>query len=363
MTENDQVFQGAMNLLHAEDYETAFRIFEALAKQGHANSQHVVAIFYKNGEGVEKDWQKMEYWLQKAANQGHKEAKEELVIYEGRMAVAGFLDLERNEIPQAIVKIKAGANAGDAFCQNALGLQYRDGSFIGGRDLTLARHWFKKAADQGFDIAQKHLNELGSTPQRSSSSGSSPVTSKGSSYSSGSSPVTSKGSSYSSSSSPKEKRGFLPSAGLGLVGGIGIYSIISRVYTFITGISFLNTIVVILIFAFAFIITFSAWRNRKTKLFIVLIVISAIGLLANLLINRGIIPETNNTLTEHTTGPTATITGNVNFRSGPSTNDSVIRQFAQGDTVTLTGETSGGWTQVSHNGDTGWVSSEFLNYE
>jgi len=57
----------------------------------------------------------------------------------------------------------------------------------------------------------------------------------------------------------------------------------------------------------------------------------------------------------------ATVTTNVNFRSGPSTNDAVIRQLQQGDKVTLTGEVSGTWTQISHNGDTGWVSSEFLN--
>jgi len=65
--------------------------------------------------------------------------------------------------------------------------------------------------------------------------------------------------------------------------------------------------------------------------------------------------------TETTQSATATVTANVNFRSGPSTNDDVIRQLQQGDKVTLTGEVSGTWTQVSHNGDIGWVSTEFLN--
>ena len=58
---------------------------------------------------------------------------------------------------------------------------------------------------------------------------------------------------------------------------------------------------------------------------------------------------------------TATVNANVNFRSGPSTNNTIIRQIQRGDTVTLTGEVSGSWSQVSHNGDTGWVSSEFLD--
>ena len=58
---------------------------------------------------------------------------------------------------------------------------------------------------------------------------------------------------------------------------------------------------------------------------------------------------------------TATITINVNFRRGPSIDNEIIRELQRGNTVTLTGETSGGWTQVTHNGDTGWVSSEYIN--
>jgi uncharacterized membrane protein YebE (DUF533 family) len=60
------------------------------------------------------------------------------------------------------------------------------------------------------------------------------------------------------------------------------------------------------------------------------------------------------------TAATATVTSNVNFRAEPSTGDNIIRQLRQGDTVTLTGEVSGGCTQVLHNGDVGWVSAEIL---
>jgi hypothetical protein len=58
---------------------------------------------------------------------------------------------------------------------------------------------------------------------------------------------------------------------------------------------------------------------------------------------------------------TAIVSSNVNFRTGPSTDNAIIRQLPRGDTVTLTGETSDNWTQITHNNDTGWVSSEFLN--
>jgi FOG: TPR repeat len=72
--------------------------------------------------------------------------------------------------------------------------------------------------------------------------------------------------------------------------------------------------------------------------------------------------KTETTQTEQTanTNPTAEIIKNVNFRKGPSTNDEVIRQLKQGDIVILTGEVSGGWTQVTRDGEKGWVSNEYL---
>jgi uncharacterized protein YraI len=54
---------------------------------------------------------------------------------------------------------------------------------------------------------------------------------------------------------------------------------------------------------------------------------------------------------------TATVTANVNFRSG----DTIIRVLQKGEIVTLTGEVTEGWTQVKHNGDIGWVSTQYLN--
>jgi len=55
------------------------------------------------------------------------------------------------------------------------------------------------------------------------------------------------------------------------------------------------------------------------------------------------------------------INTSVNFRSGPSTDHNIIGVFQHGDTVILTGEITDNWTQVSHNGETGWISSEFID--
>jgi len=105
-------------------------------------------------------------------------------------------------------------------------------------------------------------------------------------------------------------------------------------------------------------------RSRGIKLlFIALIALGIGGLIT--IISPKFSSDTahTGTVTEQTAveEATATVTSGVNFRSGPSVNEAVIRQLQQGDTVILTGSVMGGWTQILHNGDTGWVSSEYLS--
>jgi hypothetical protein len=93
------------------------------------------------------------------------------------------------------------------------------------------------------------------------------------------------------------------------------------------------------------------------KKFIVIGIIAAVVLLFG---QRIIGSIGNKTSTSQTQTAAATVTQNVNFRKGPSTDNEVIRQLKQGNKVTLTGKTQDGWTQITHSGDTGWVSSEYL---
>jgi len=111
-------------------------------------------------------------------------------------------------------------------------------------------------------------------------------------------------------------------------------------------------------------VTYSAWRNKRNILLIImlaLIIPGYIGFIGTKAMS-GKSPKPQTTQTEQTanTNPSAEITKNVNFRKGPSTNDEVIRQLKQGDIVILTGEVSGGWTQVTRDGEKGWVSNEYL---
>ena len=60
-------------------------------------------------------------------------------------------------------------------------------------------------------------------------------------------------------------------------------------------------------------------------------------------------------------GRTGTVTGSyVNFRTGASTASSVIRVLPKGTTVTVLEETSG-WYKISHNGTTGYMSSQYVS--
>jgi len=52
------------------------------AKKGYANAQFMLGAMYKDGDEVIKDKEKTIYWLQKAADQGHKGAKMELELME-----------------------------------------------------------------------------------------------------------------------------------------------------------------------------------------------------------------------------------------------------------------------------------------
>jgi hypothetical protein len=164
---------------------------------------------------------------------------------------------------------------------------------------------------------------------------------------------------YSGGSGYTDKRGVFLSLIFGLVGGIGSAFTISWIAKLIAGFQPISGMVFLAILAAGFVVTFIAWRNRKTVLFLAMLALSVIAAL----VVFGVIPENfRKTQVEQAVAAavSATVTSNVNFRAGPSTDNEIIRQLAQGTTVTLTGETSGGWTQVSHNGDTGWVSSEFL---
>jgi uncharacterized protein YgiM (DUF1202 family) len=59
-------------------------------------------------------------------------------------------------------------------------------------------------------------------------------------------------------------------------------------------------------------------------------------------------------------GTTQTTTTKVNLREGPSLTDDVITVLDEGTTVTQTGKTSKGYTEVTVGSQQGWVSTQYL---
>jgi len=54
-------------------------------------------------------------------------------------------------------------------------------------------------------------------------------------------------------------------------------------------------------------------------------------------------------------------TGNVNLRSGTSTNTSIIRTLSPNTSVEVLAQESNGWSRVSHNGTSGFIRSDLIS--
>src|SRR4051812_20099588 len=55
-----------------------------------------------------------------------------------------------------------------------------------------------------------------------------------------------------------------------------------------------------------------------------------------------------------------TTTGNLNIRSGPSTNYAILGTVKKGTNLTITGNTGNDWYNVSYNNKAGFVSSKYV---
>lgn len=60
------------------DFERAARILPRYAEQGHLKAQILLAKMYFSGHGVARDEERYRYWLQRAADNGHKPSKAKL---------------------------------------------------------------------------------------------------------------------------------------------------------------------------------------------------------------------------------------------------------------------------------------------
>ena len=63
------------------DYASAIPVFQRLAVDGHLDSVSMLAGAYRDGKGVDVDYERAAYWLERAAALGDERAARDLAAY------------------------------------------------------------------------------------------------------------------------------------------------------------------------------------------------------------------------------------------------------------------------------------------
>jgi hypothetical protein len=148
-------FDEGVTSYEAQDYQSALRVFLPLANGGNAHAQFALGVMYANGEGVEQDYGKAEFWYRKAAEQGFAPAQNNL----GLMYDEGSPPQVRPDSSEAEFWYRKAAEQGFAEAQFHLGALYYEGKGVP-KDYSQAGDWYSKAAEQGYAEAQFYLGRL-----------------------------------------------------------------------------------------------------------------------------------------------------------------------------------------------------------
>lgn len=141
----------AFNAEKAGDFKTAYAEYMADAEAGNTKAMVMIGLYYAQGITVEKDQNKSNEWMAKAAELGDATAE----LNMGIGYKIGLGDLKKDDAV-AIKWFKSAAEKGQPQAQYELGVAYQYGSGIK-RDLERAREWYLKAAEQNHSAAQNNL--------------------------------------------------------------------------------------------------------------------------------------------------------------------------------------------------------------
>ena len=136
-------FTEGANAYNARNYALALKEITPLAKNGHADAQHLLGLMYYMGRGVARDYKQALAWHRKAALQGKSDAQ----------YVVGAMYYTGNAVPQdhktAVSWFRKAAEQGHAEAQHALGLMYRYHAAGLPQDMVLAYMLWNLAAASG----------------------------------------------------------------------------------------------------------------------------------------------------------------------------------------------------------------------
>lgn len=115
--------------------------------------QFALGIKYRNGDGVEQDYQEALAWYQLSASQGHAEAKNHIGnMYKKGLGVG-------QDYAEAAKWYRMAAEEGAKTAQVNLGDMYYEGSGLK-QDYAEAVKWYRQAAEQGSARAQNNLGYM-----------------------------------------------------------------------------------------------------------------------------------------------------------------------------------------------------------
>lgn len=127
-------------------YEKALKYYKKAAKQGHPRAEYQLGVWYSIGKGgLDENRSEAKSWLEKATADGDKDARDYL----------SSMRYEEGRVEQ----LRKPAEQGQASAQYMLGLAYEIGNGVE-KDTAEAKHWFKKAADQGYEKAIEKLHNM-----------------------------------------------------------------------------------------------------------------------------------------------------------------------------------------------------------
>ncbi len=133
-----------------QDYQEALRWYQLAAEQGNISAQNNLGACYHNGIGVTQDFHKATWWYQKAAEQGDATAQNNL----GLCYANGY------GVPQdyynAVNWFQRAAEQDHTDAQYNLGVSYARGEGVE-KNYIEAVHWYLKAAERGDAAAQNNL--------------------------------------------------------------------------------------------------------------------------------------------------------------------------------------------------------------
>mmetsp|Transcript_6049 Transcript_6049/g.8578 ORF Transcript_6049/g.8578 Transcript_6049/m.8578 type:complete len:146 (-) Transcript_6049:243-680(-) len=141
-----------MGVTHFRDgeYERAFEYFTKSADLGDANAHLKLAIMYVDGEGVEKDEEKVTYHQEESAIRGHPQPRKILAIQE----------FKRGRADKAVKHLIIAANLGDDDSIQMLKEMYSCG-YVSKEDFASALRGHQAAVDATKsaqrDLAEKRL--------------------------------------------------------------------------------------------------------------------------------------------------------------------------------------------------------------